>query len=99
MAEYHQQWCLQVDARVLQAARHLRRQNVSRDPYDEQFTKAGVENPLRRHARIAATQYRRERMLPSGKLGQGLAWRASSAEISRFGAMVYPLMTASPEQA
>ena len=69
-------------AGILQATRHLGRKDVSRDPHHEQLAEAGVEDPLRRHPRIAATQYRREGMLPPGQFGHGLARQAKEMSLS-----------------
>ena len=63
-------------ARILQAARHLRRHDVPRDPHDKQFAKPRIKNPLGRHTRITATQDRREGMLAPGQFGQGLPRQA-----------------------
>src|SRR5262245_2726284 len=72
-------------ARVLQTAGDLRREYVAGDADDEQFAHSGVEDALRRHARIAATENGRIGMLSLGQVGkpfplEAVAIRLAAAE-------------------
>ena len=58
VAEHDEKGSVQMTARILQAARDLRREHISRDADDEQLAEAGIENQLRRYPRITATQDR-----------------------------------------
>src|SRR5262249_17077113 len=58
--------------RVRQAPRPPRGEDVAAAAPEEQPPQAGVENPLRRHARIAAPEDRRERPLSRREVGQRL---------------------------
>ena len=73
VAEDHEQQCLQMRPRVLQAPRNLRRDHVAGHAHNKEFTQARVEKQLRRHARVAATEDRRVRPLSLGEIGQQLA--------------------------
>ena len=70
MTEHHEQRRLQIRPRVLQAPRNLRREDVAGHADHEQFSQAGIENPLGRHAGIAATEDRRVGSLGLGEIGQ-----------------------------
>ena len=70
MAEHDEERRVEVATRVLQAGGDFRRQDISRDADDEQFTEAGIEDQFRRHSGIAATQDRGVGMLPFRELGQ-----------------------------
>ena len=82
MAEYHEQRRLQIRPRVLQAPRNLRREDVAGHADHEQFSQAGIENPLGRHARIAATEDRRVGSLGLGEIGQRLPPEGGTARLA-----------------
>ena len=63
VAEDDEERRLQMAARVLQAPYDFRRYHISRDPDDEQVTKAGIEDQLGWHAGVAATENGGIRML------------------------------------
>ena len=73
VAEDHEQRSLQVRTRILQRSSDFRREHVARDADDEQLSQAGIENPLGRHARVAATEDRRVGALGLGEIGEGLS--------------------------
>ena len=63
VAEHDEKRRVQMPARVLQAPRDFRREDISRDADDEQLAKAGVEDQLGRHPGVAATEDGGIRML------------------------------------
>src|SRR6478736_5350712 len=73
VAKDHEQRRPQMQTCILQRAGDFRRENVARDADDEQFAQPSIENPLGRHARVAATQDRRVRALRLGELGEGFS--------------------------
>ena len=82
VSEHHEQLCLKVRARVLEAARDLRRHNVTRYTNDEQVAESRVENQLRRHPRVAATENDGKRMLALDEIGEYLDGRLRKARLT-----------------
>jgi hypothetical protein len=67
--EHHEERRAQMASGVLQAARYFRRHDIPGDADDEQFAESSIENQLRRHSRIAATEDGRIRMLALCEIG------------------------------
>jgi hypothetical protein len=72
VAKNNEEGRMKMCSRILQAALHLGRHNVSGDTNDEQLSKVSVEDQLGRDTRIAATENGRERLLSPREIGQGL---------------------------
>ncbi len=83
VSEHHEQLCLKVCARVLEAAPDLRRHNIPRYTNDEQVAEFRIENQLRRHPRVAATENGCKRVLAFDEIGEYLPRRLRIARLTR----------------
>src|SRR5271166_1104434 len=72
VTQHQEQWRVQMLPRVLQAAHYFRRNHIAGQTQNEQLAEVRVEDQLRGHARIAATENRGVRLLTSGEIGQSL---------------------------
>ena len=72
VTEHHEERSLQVHAGVLQRAHDLRGDHVAGHADDEQLAEAGVEDELRRDARVAAAEDGRVRLLSLRQVGKNL---------------------------
>src|SRR6476661_10615501 len=72
VTEHNEERRVQMTARVLQAARDFRRQDISSDTDDEQLAEPSVENQLWRYPGITAAQDGGIWMLPLTKFSEDL---------------------------
>ena len=82
VSEHHEQLCPKVRARVLEAAPDLGRHNVTRYTNDEQVAEFRIENQLRRHPRVAATENDCKRVLAFDEIGEYLDRRLRKAPLT-----------------
>ena len=72
VTEHDEQRRVQVHRGVLQRAHDFSGDHVAGDADDEQLAEPRVEDQLGRHARVAAAEDRRVRLLALGELGENL---------------------------
>src|SRR3954464_10262874 len=72
MTEDNEQWSSQMCSGVLKAALHFGRNDVTRNPYDEQITKARIEDQLWRDPGVAAPKDCGKWFLPLRQVGKRL---------------------------
>ena len=80
--EYHEERRAQVSARILKAAAALGREDVAGDTHDEQGAEAGVEDQLRRNARVATAKDRSKGLLTAGEMDEDVLLRRRKAGLT-----------------